>query len=152
MKGINFFIAAVLVMVFSGCSSKPVTGFKTVYDTITRQKIITYRDTVLITEKTTVTLVTDCNDVSEIPKVKQKKNAKLTLAKTSDGKLTASCECDTLTIKAKLKDELQKERQTTVRTETKIQKEKYVPGWVKIFAWIGILSVLGIITFYIKIK
>lgn len=158
MKKINFFIVVVIVIVFSGCRSpKPVIGFKTIHDTITCEKLITYRDTIFVTEKAKVTLVTDCNNLSENPKFKQNKNAKLSLSKSPEGKLTVKCECDTLTIKAKLKDELQKEIQTKVRFETYIQKEKYVPENIKLLASIGeilIILVLGsvIIIIYKKIK
>ncbi|TWP23525.1 hypothetical protein ETU10_07315 [Apibacter muscae] len=140
--------------IFLGCGSrKPQPSHKTEINTLIVEKVSTYRDTILVTDKATASVTSSVENISEKPRVSKNKNATQSLYKDKDGNIVADCECDSLQIAAKIKQELQKETLETVITETQIQEVRYVPFLAKCLAWFGGLSVVFIVgALIIKIK
>lgn len=83
---------------------------------------------------------------------KQFKNATLRIDRFEDS-LRIVCECDTLAIQAQLRDKYEREYRQSEITITREIPVRYVPKWVRIFAWIGGISVAatGAYIFY-KLK
>ena len=133
-------------MVFSACASrKPAQAvfFKT--DTVSIEKIVTYRDTVFVTEKSEVSATFKPDLISvEMPIKKENKNVTLTISKSKDGAISADCKCDSVKVAAKLKNSLEKigHSQSVIKTETTIKEVKYTPLWAKILSAIGALFIL----------
>lgn len=151
MNRIRISIVVLVILVLTGCRSrKPATVYQTLYDTITKEKVISYRDTIFNTEKVKITITTPCDSL-ERPQKKKNKNAILTLSKNKQGKLVANCECDTLTLKAKIKSEFLKEFQKSHTKEVEIKKVEYTPLLTKVLAWIGAIFIGSIlITLVVK--
>ena len=153
MKKIQIGIAVLIFLVLITCcrTRKPATIYQTLYDTITKEKIISYRDTIFKTKKVQVTITTPCDSITELPQKKKDNNATLTLSKDKQGKLIADCECDTLTLKAKIKSEFQKEFQKSHKKEVEIKEVEYTPLVTKVFACIG-ATFIGCILIIMIIK
>jgi hypothetical protein len=158
MKRIHIGIVVLIFLVLiTGCRTRnPAAIYHTLYDTITKEKIISYRDTVFKTEKVQVTITTPCDSITEQPQKKKDKNATLSLSKDKQGKLVADCQCDTIALKAKIKSELQKESQKSHKKEVEIKEVEYTPLLTKVLAWIGTAFIgcilVTLIVKYIKNK
>ncbi|TWP30515.1 hypothetical protein ETU09_00510 [Apibacter muscae] len=148
-------LVALFSFIFLGCGSrKPHPSHKTETNTLIVEKTTTYRDTVFVTEKAKASVTTPVENLNEKPQVSKNKNATQSLYKDKDGNIVADCECDSLQIAAKIKQELQKETLETVITETQIQKVPYVPFLVKCLAWIGggaVVFLIGVLLIKMKI-
>lgn len=156
-----------LGLLFLGCSSqKPLLAEQSVQekDSIWVEKKVIVRDTVFITdtaqvvERISVPVFKERLNSSEKdfkPILKKQGNATLKIERKW-GQLEFTAECDSLQIAAELNDTYTDKHQTKEKTITitKIEKERYVPWWVKILAYVGAgsLSLLAIKTILRSIK
>lgn len=151
-------IALLMLLVLAGCQGgRSVQRSTVVHDTTYVDVVRVERDTLLVTERAGVDISFDCDSLMKALSEagtkrvqKQFKNASITISAGRDGRLTADCDCDTLSIEAKLRDTIRREFRNRSETTTIRVPVKYVPGWVKLFAYIGgavSAGVLGILTF-----
>jgi hypothetical protein len=123
----------------AGCKSQSAIE-RTVQDTVRVERKVTLRDTVFKTNSVTIrdSINIPCPDMIVKPIVRQKDNARLTVKQVGQI-LGIECVCDTIKIKAKLKDTYEKEYHSRWMQEVKTQtkKERYVPGWITFLAWSG---------------
>ena len=125
-----------------------------------KEKEVYIRDTVFVTNASSVSTslpITDPHFKSAFKALsKTFKNATVS-AKIVGDSLQIDCKCDTLFIKAQLRDTYEKEYHSrqrdsllnefraTSEKENKTILEKHVPGWVKFFAWSGGALWLGVL-------
>lgn len=153
-------IGFLLASVFSGCSRNtyPAAG-EVVHDTIHVTKTVHERDTSIIVPGAKVdTLLSgyaitpirlepvhSTEDVSSTPQTvvdKQNRQAHLMVQNTLQG-LKVDCNCDTLSIEAKLRDSLTEVYKGKTTIKTNVIRERYTPKVVQILAWIGGAALLG---------
>lgn len=151
MKRISCLLMITIVCTLMiGCSPKvaPVTNIHQVDSVHTIVQVLT-RDTNIIAPPAAARLQVKLDRVHEDMKPVSvvDKQAKIKLSITNRGELLAECECDTLAIRASLKD-----TNTLTKSEKAITKYpppeliKYVPWYVKILAWVG-----GLVLIYVGI-
>lgn len=137
--------------VFSSCGRKiykPVEVYKT--DSVVVHNTIVERDTVIVAPSDGVQTEIPLADIRHgmKPVQKQSKQAKVGV-KVSNNRLKIDCECDTVAIKAQLKDQIQSKERTITKTE--IQQVRYVPWYYKVAAVLGLLWLINVAFYLIKI-
>ena len=151
MKLLKFICVCVCTMVTcstilstAGCKSHPALE-RIVRDTVRLTKTVYIHDTVFKTPAASVNAATRIKDPQvkkeltrdlKKPLSKSFKNATAT-AKMKGDSLIVNCKCDTLAIKAKLKETFEQEYHSNTETDKDTVQVKYVPGIVKFFAWCG---------------
>lgn len=141
-----------ITLLTAGCKSQSALE-RTVTDTLRIEKKVTVRDTILKTTPVTATssLTIPCPDVVVKPQVIRKGPVKLTVKQVGQI-LGFECLCDTQYIKAALRDTYEKQYHSKTDYQVKTEYKKYIPGYVKFFAWSGVaLWLLVIIRLLIKI-
>ena len=73
--------------------------------------------------------------------VSKDKNARLVVRRIRDT-LRIVAQCDSLSLAAQIRDRIIKETHRKRVVQTRVVRQPYVPGWVKILAWAGGLGLL----------
>lgn len=123
-----------------GCKhTAPIVQTRTVTDTVYTQVETVVRDTVLMAPaaKVDVELQVEAFLKESLKGFeKQFKNATLKVGRINDT-IRIECACDTLAIKAQLRDRYAKEWRKTEIKDVKEVPVKYIPAWIKYLAWLG---------------
>lgn len=147
------FIVLGLILLATGCRSQkretsiPIVLNHTIHDTVTVTKTVNERDTVFITEAVKTNFKVDLKYLKEgFKSGSQNKNASAGI-KVTDGQLEVDCTCDSLSIYAKIRDQVvEKDRQ---RTDSKIilktEQIPHIPWYIKLLAWIGGIGIVIIV-------
>lgn len=130
------------ITLVAGCASTkpPAAPGVVIKETITVIDTVIIRDTILQAPAASATLNADLKDLKEGFKQQSKSNQATASASVAGGKLSVNCDCDSLSIYAKLHDRysmVQSDRQETITPPPVIQYDKYVPWWVRFLAWFG---------------
>lgn len=148
-----------IILSTAGCKSQSALGI-TIHDTLKVEKTIVVRDTVFKTIPTAVktTLYIPCPEFKKKFKtsLNQFKNVKQRATMVGDS-LQINCLCDTLAIKAQLINTYEKTYRSKIEATKETVRIKYVPDWVKFFAWCGaafwlIVLIKSILKFYNPFK
>lgn len=143
--GLFVLVTCSTILSTAGCRSLRPAQERIVNDSTSTTTTTKERDTTFKTPSSRATLTVEvkvpCPDqepVMVIERKVQKKqgNAILNLA-VKGTSVTADCFCDTLAIKAKIRDTYQKSSHVKRETNTRTVEVKYVPGWVNFLAWSG---------------
>lgn len=150
MKKFSVILIGVIALLFMGCKTVCLPVEKQViHDTVLKDKIVIVHDTVLKTPATSVKAKVALSDLKKDdfkPVLKAFKNAKLHVTKDADS-LTIDCLCDTVKIKAQLRETIINEYRSKHELIKQAPVEtKYIPKWVSFFAWLGALFSLIILT------
>lgn len=114
---------------FAGCKTVKKTSETTtvITDTVFKDRTVTIRDTIIKTEpaKTTVAMPSGDFKGDLKPIQKQFKNANLNIHKKNDT-IYIECECDTIAIKARIRDVYEKEyrARSNLTTVSKFEKQE----------------------------
>lgn len=155
-----FAVAAVFIF---GCKPREIiTSDRQLKDSTVTKSWVEFRDTVILIEADSaaiMAMVPGCPDLPE--QVTQNGRVRVS-AKVKDGQLTVDCKCKELEKRLQLMighmivDRFRDER----RHDTQVIYQKYIPGWVKFFAWTGgaylLLTLVWagykLVKLYIKVK
>lgn len=133
-------ILSMMAVLTVGCKhTAPTVQTVTVHDTTYTETRIVERDTVLLAPASQVDVSMQVDQLLNAASnrfEKQIKNAKLSIVRVNDT-INIGCECDTLALAAKIRDRYINRWRKTLTSEVKTVPEKFVPGYVKILAWIG---------------
>lgn len=132
-----------LGVVFSSCSKKTYPSYQTI-DTFWVEEIVVERDTSIVVPSAMVGIELD--SLSEF--VKHDQQAKLEVRKTKEGRWNIACECDTLSIVARLRDKNKTTSHKKLEQEVIIERERYTPS---IVLYLAVLGVATIVYFIIKL-
>jgi hypothetical protein len=157
----RFFISCLLVILAVGCCGKrPLLKSTTQSDSTSTERVISYRDTVYVSDSASVSTSFNCDSlINELLKADKKpfkmqsKNARLTITATPSGQLRIKSECDPLEIEARIRQELLKEFKSSYKSERIEVPVQFIPDWVKFLAYLGgifLLLVVGYIILKIK--
>lgn len=139
-------VLAVLFISLTGCKSSQVSIDRTVTDSVTVTNTIVERDTVIVTNSDTVSLILDC--ITTVPVTLKGANNAIVQTRPIGDKTLVKCTCDTLQILAKLKDQLStKERvktETVYKTNT-VYKSSPLTKWIATLGWFFILFIVAIL-------
>ncbi|AIM38088.1 hypothetical protein KO02_16400 [Sphingobacterium sp. ML3W] len=147
------FIGLGLILLATACGSRktgssiPLVLHQTIHDTVTVTKTVTERDTVFITKVANTNFKVDLKDLKEgFKSGSQNKNA-IAGIKVSDGKLEVDCTCDSLSIYAKIRDQITEKDRQRIDTKTILKTEHvpYIPWYIKSLAWIGGIGIVIIV-------
>lgn len=147
-------VSCSIILSTAGCKAHSALE-KTTHDTVKVERVVTYRDTVF--KSTPVAVETyvsiPCPDFKMKPITKQNQHAKLTVKQVGQI-LGFECMCDTVAIKAQVREVVEKEYRSHQEFEQKTIEVKYVPGWVKFFGWSGaafwLLVLIAVVLFIYK--
>ena len=132
-----FIITATILMLVTACGGhKNIVATASVTDTLTVVRRIVERETSFKTDTARVYVSVPMFKILRDTIIKQNKNARVIIKQIRDT-LRITATCDSLEIRAKIKDELIHEIQNRVEVKTIIQKERYTPWPVKALAWCG---------------
>ena len=163
------FMGLLFILVLAACSKKhfPTVSISQTIDSAT---VFTNRDTNIVSPAASTglnipffnLLNLDLNRLStpfnlgeSVSNQAKVKASVLTDSVTNQKTLQIDCECDTLAIKATIKDKVQTVVKTTTVKETVVVREKFIPAIIKFFAWAGGLSILSLIIliiYHLKFK
>lgn len=146
---ISFFFLLFASMAIS-CSKKtaPQPIVINTKDSVLVDRYVIVRDTIIVSDSASVKVELSQKDLEDLFSGKKdtirKKNkqASLNLYKDKEtGLVNADCDCDTMSIVAKLKDSFQTTTQKTIVTQTITKEVKYIPFFIKVLAWVGAFTV-----------
>lgn len=128
-------------VVLTACNKKVYPSYQSV-DTFWIQNVEIERDTFIRVPDAKIHIELD----SLLELNREVKQAKLDIRKDKEtGTWNIDCICDTFSILAKLKDKESVITHKKIEKESVVEKEKYIPEWVRVLAIIG----AGIIVFFI---
>lgn len=137
---ISILAIAWIAVLTVGCKNiAPIVHTRTVTDTVFTEVETIIRDTVLIAPAAQVDIEMQVEAFLKESLngfQKQFKNAKLNVVRVNDT-IRIECECDTLALKAEIRDRYESEWRKTEIIEVREVPVKFVPWWVKTLAWIG---------------
>lgn len=143
-KGVNInivLLGLVGLMLIMSCNKKLSSSYQSV-DTFWIQNVEIERDTFIRVPDAKIHIELD----SLLELNREAKQAKLDIRKDKEtGTWNIDCICDTFSILAKLKDKESVITHKKIEKESVVEKEKYIPEWVRVLAIIG----AGIIVFFI---
>lgn len=149
----TLYISILLALFVTACSPCKNVGsvVTTIKDSTVVKTEIKYKDTTVYTpvDSASIMAMVKCppSGVINTPVFTQKSKQATVVAQILNNILVAKCKCDSLEILLQQKETIisSYRLQAMTRAEVKVVREKYVPLWVKILAWIGaILSLSGI--------
>lgn len=157
------FFAAFMALLIYGCKPREiVTSDYRLRDSSGTVSWVEYRDTVIRVEADSaaiMALAPGCPDLPE--QVSQNGRVRVSLA-VKNGRITADCKCKELerAVKLMTRNRVTDRIRDLQRHDTRIIREKFVPGIVKVFAWIGgaaclvllLWCIWRLVKLYIKIK
>lgn len=141
-------LVLIILLISVSCSRKAVLQESVVVrDTTYVETKVMERDTVILIMDSGVSVTLPKNLPDDFNKIPESKNGKI---KKKDGQarlvitdiqdsLLVDCNCDTLDIKAKLYDTFQKENRKIQTEKTITQRVRFIPKWVKVLAWSGVV-------------
>lgn len=146
---IALMVIALTVLVVSGCKCPQALTSTVVQDSVSTTIKKEYRDSIIRIPADTASIqaLVKCppNGLANMPEVKLKSKRAVISAKVVNGELDATCICPELEKEVKLLKETitQLRQRNTFTTRTLPPVEiKYIPAWVKFFAWTGAISLL----------
>ncbi len=158
MKKFSLILISAFTLLFMGCKTVCLPVEKQViHDTVLKDRVVIIHDTVFKTPATSVKAKVALSDLKKDdfkPVLKAFKNAKLHVTKNADS-LTIDCLCDTVKIKAQLRETIINE----YRSKHELIKQgpveiKYVPKWIQFFAYVGgafLIAIIALLIFnYLK--
>lgn len=146
MKRILSFLPLLMMAsgIFSGCCQKTYPTGTIVHDTVTVTREVRLRDTAIVIPGAAIS--TSLNDPHDSPRrlghrekvLRNLRNRQTHLKVTQSANgLTIDCNCDTMAIRAQLRDSLIEVSHQRQEVKTEVVVKKYVPLVVKILAWMG---------------
>ncbi|MBD3748514.1 MAG: hypothetical protein IE931_03365 [Sphingobacteriales bacterium] len=154
MKKLPIFLLLMALLAIASCKCKqPVITQQKVTDTVT--KTIVIRDTVLIAPKAQTQIKIPVKALATgkgFNQTSKSGQANLNIKRENDN-LVIDCLCDTLAIKAQLRNEFEQRNHKEVLYQPPVEV-KYTPLFTKILAWIGgiFLTLIAGATIYWLIK
>ena len=141
-----------ILMLVIGCGCpKQLVASQSVTDTLVVEKKVVLRDTVFQTKTAKVFVEVPTLNIEHFDKLSaQEGNARVIIQRVRDT-LRVTAQCDSLKLRAQLRDELTHEIQKTHVVDTQIIKVRYTPWPVKALAWVGGIG-LGLIGVKIAFK
>lgn len=141
-------LVLIILLISVSCSRKAVLQESVVVrDTTYVETKVMERDTVILIMDSGVSVTLPKNLPDDFNKIPESKNgkiekkdgqARLVITDIQDS-LLVDCNCDTLDIKAKLYDTFQKENRKIQTEKTITQRVRFIPKWVKVLAWSGVV-------------
>lgn len=140
--GVILIVATVLL---ASCNRKitPVSSFHDRKDSTNVTTSINYRDTTIYSpvDSAKIKAMVKCPESGMLqlaPQSHRSHNATITVG-IIDNKLTAECLCDSIELRLKLRDKQVSIYRNAMESlkETNVVMVKFVPKWIKAFAWIG---------------
>jgi len=163
------FIGLLLCFSFIACSKKHYPSIDTTVQTDSTTTI-TERDTNVIAPKASAGLNIPFDNILNLHlngdskpfnlgestnRQAKVKASVITDSQTKQKSLKIDCDCDTLAIQAKIKHKTQVVNKSTIVEKVIVEKQRFIPGFIKFLAWVGglaIFSLIILIIYHIKLK
>ncbi|MCO5229606.1 MAG: N-acetylmuramoyl-L-alanine amidase [Chitinophagales bacterium] len=142
-------LLAVLLIGFTGCKSSKISTERIVTDSTTVTNTIIERDTIIVTNSDTISIMLDCKTTKPAT-LKGSKNAMIKTTPLGE-KTLVKCTCDTMQIMAKLKELISNKERVTkeIVYKTTTNKPSIFNRYITFLGWLFI--VLFVFTLIIQI-
>jgi len=153
MKSFKYYLIALAtillaIVVVTGCKCPQAVTSTVVKDSTSTTIKREYRDTVIRIPADTASIqaLVKCppNGIVNMPEMKVKSKRAIISAKIVNGAFDATCTCPELEKQVKILKEtiFQLRQRNSLTTRTATVEVRYIPGWVKVLAWVGVTTLL----------